>query len=428
MLLVNNKMIKSAIAKLAKMFITLLFLLNIQSCADLSSNPDSENPDDVNYKILISTPSSNEQLSQGNNEIIYSIKNPYSLKFVELYINGEFKRNYPPNADGSAPQIFYNFDSTYVGKTISVYLIYYDKDNTSSKSNVITNLNVTIDNRLPYKPYNVSLIKFDDGSCNISWKDSSHYIEKYQIWKKSGIEGVYSILQEVSGSTNNINDYGLDSSIIYFYKVKGIKNSGESPFSTEVNTGGIITSGNLFPPSDLTAEVTNSLTVKLAWKDNSDNENYFIVQRSIDKSVFSDITYLARNSTSYEDKSNLISGNTYYYRIKSYSNTDSAYSNIIAVKISSVILLPPSNLTATYNKDAGVVEIRWNKSDNNALYFDVERKINSSEFQLLRRVDLSTTIYLDFNITSGNNYVYRVRSYDSSRYSDYSNEVSVSTL
>jgi hypothetical protein len=416
--------------KIINAYLIFLSLIIIQACADLSLNPNQGiDSNSTNLKIKISSPLSNTQLSEGSREIVYSIENPYSLKFIELYINGVFERNYPPNADGTAPKILFNFDSSYVGKVISFYLIYYDNNNTSQKSNVINNVSVTIDNSLPYKPYNVSLIKFMDGSCNISWKDSSRYVQKYQIWKKIGFDGEYSLLQEVSGNSNNINDYNLDSSLIYFYKVKGIKSSGESPFSSEVNTAGIIISGNLNPPSNLTVTLTPSLSVLLNWKDNSDNENYFVVKRSTDNIKFSNVAALSQNKTSYEDASGGISiGSTYYYRIKSYSNTDSALSNIASIEILSGILLPPTNLTATYNKSVGVVELRWNKSDNKTVFFDIERKIDDNTYQLLRRVEATTNLFLDFNILTNKNYKYRIRGYDLNRFSDYSNEVTVSTF
>lgn len=409
------------------LFLSLIF---IQSCADLSLSPDQNgDQQNANLKINISSPVSNTELSEGVHEIVYSVATPYSMKFIELYINGEFKRNYPPNQDGTAPQIFFNLDTSYIGKTISIYLIYYDKDNTSQKSNTISNLKITIDNQLPFKPYNITLINFNDGSCNISWKDSSRYVETYQIWKKTGTSGEYSLLQEVSGNSNNINDYGLESGIIYFYKVRGKKISGFSPFSSEINSAGLITSGNLFPPSELTAALSGISSVELNWKDNSDNENYFVVERSIDNLKFFNIAVLVRNANSFQDNSNgLLIGSTYFYRIKAYSNTDSAFSITVSLKILSTVLLPPANLTANYNKNIGVIELNWNKSDNSTVYFDIEKKIDANNYVFLRRTNASRTLFLDFDVSSNHNYKYRIRGYDLNRYSDYSNEVTVSTF
>ncbi len=413
-----------------KSIVIILLLISIQSCADLSTSPE-QNSDLTNadLKIKITSPVNNAQLLEGSNEIIYTIAEPYSLKFIELYINDTFNRNYPPNQDGTAPQIFFNFDSTYVGKVISLYLVYYDNNNTSQKSNLITNVSVKINIPIPYKPYNITLINFNDGSCNIGWKDSSKYVEKYQVWKKIGITGDYFLLNELSGNTNNVNDYNLGPNIVYFYKVRGVNSSGISAFSDEVNTAGIYTSGNLYPPSDLSAIQTSPISVQLKWKDNSDNENYFVVERSTDNIKFINIALLSRNTISYQDSaSGLLTGGSYYYRIKAYSNSDSAFSNIAMVKILSGILQPPINLTAAYNKDIGVIELRWDNSDNNTVYFDIERKIDDNNFQFLRRIDASNTLFLDFDILKDKNYKYRVRSYDLNRYSEYSNEVTVSTF
>lgn len=53
---------------------------------------------------------------EGSNEIVYSISQPYSIKFLELYIDGIFVRNIPPNSNGSAPMIIIQLDSIEIGK------------------------------------------------------------------------------------------------------------------------------------------------------------------------------------------------------------------------------------------------------------------------------------------------------------------------
>jgi hypothetical protein len=288
---------------------------------------------------------------------------------------------------------------------------------------------ITKDNRIPFKPYNLKLLKFSDGSINLTWKDSSHYVEKYELWRKVDLDGEYLLHQELSGKSFNTNDYNLDTSNIYFYKVRGFKSSGFSDFSDGINTAGIITSGNLFPPTNLSANVTGISNVLLNWKDNSDNENYFAVQRSNAGGVFNVISALTKNTTSYKDSGNgLTIGSTYNYRIVAYSNEDSASSNIVSIKITSEILLPPTNLSAIYNGIVRVIELNWNNSDNNILYFDIERKTDSSTYTVLRRIDSGVNQYLDFNVETNKVYTYRIRGYDLNRYSEYSNEVTISTF
>ena len=126
----------------------------------------------------------------------YNIAQPYALKFLELYIDNAFVKNIPPNTDGTLPLISFNIDSAFIGKYISLYLIYYDLNGTSQKSNTITNLLITADNRIPFKPYNIVLLNFNNGSVNVSWKDSSNNISKYELWRKIGLSGQFSLHQE----------------------------------------------------------------------------------------------------------------------------------------------------------------------------------------------------------------------------------------
>ncbi|MFZ1517850.1 MAG: fibronectin type III domain-containing protein [Ignavibacteriaceae bacterium] len=410
------------------LFYFILVLMGLQSCAEFSSDTD-QNLNQSSTIIQITSPQNSNSISIGKNVLTYNIAQPYVLKFLELYIDNAFVKNIPPNTDGTLPLISFNIDSAFIGKYISLYLIYYDLNGTSQKSNTITNLLITADNRIPFKPYNIVLLNFNNSSVNVSWKDSSNNISKYEFWRKIGLSGQFSLHQELSALSFNTNDYGLDPSEIYFYKIRGVKSLGVSDFSNEVNTSGISTSGNLYPPTNLTAVIEASNSIVLNWLDNSENENYFSVERSSDNVNFKGIAFLNRNVITYKDSgSGFQTGQSYQYRIKSYSNTDSAVSNTVSIIYGSSVLIPPKSLTANYNSNIGVIQLDWINDDNNILYIDIERKTESSNFTLQRRIDSSNDFYLDFNIIGSQIYTYRIRGYDLNSYSDFSNEVTISTF
>lgn len=413
------------IKKLSLIEIILVTFLSLQSCGDLSTEPDQQNS---TGKISVVTPVSNGSLQVGNNSIIYSLTQLYSLKFIELYINDVFIKNIPPNSNGTAPQVTLKIDSSEIGKKISLYLIFYDNDGTSNKSNIVKDILITGDLRIPFKPYNLSLTKLNNSSFNISWKDSSTFIEKYELWRKIDFNGQYVLHQELAGNSFNTNDYNLDTNKIYFYKIRGIKSSGAGEFSNEINSEGFISSGDLYPPSNVIAIISGNKAIKLNWQDNSNNENYFAVERSTNNSTFKRVAALLPNTVTYTDSANdLVPGTNYFYRIKSYSNSDSAISNTVQIKLSSSALIAPSNLTGSYNSGVGVVELRWTNNDNNTVYIDIERKTESTSYTLLRRVSASINIILDFTVSPNQNYSYRVRGYDMNTFSEYSNEVLIST-
>ncbi|RXK83325.1 autotransporter-associated beta strand repeat-containing protein [Filimonas effusa] len=71
--------------------------------------------------------------------------------------------------------------------------------------------------------------------------------------------------------------------------------------------------------------------INCSWTDNSDNEDYFILERSADNINFTDVAHPPANTTSYNDVG-LQSGITYFYRIKAHSPLSmSVYSPVVSI-------------------------------------------------------------------------------------------------
>jgi len=88
-------------------------------------------------------------------------------------------------------------------------------------------------------------------------------------------------------------------------------------------------STNLLPaPSNLTAIAASSSQINLTWTDNANNEDGFVIEYSTDEGgVFSELTSLAANVTTYS-QTGLMIESSYVYRLFSYNSTgNSAYSN-----------------------------------------------------------------------------------------------------
>ncbi len=86
------------------------------------------------------------------------------------------------------------------------------------------------------------------------------------------------------------------------------------------------------PPSDFAARAISANAVALTWTDNSDNEESFEIERSLDGSTgWNELATTTANATTYDDSA-LTTGTSYWYRVcavngagsSSYSNTDSA--------------------------------------------------------------------------------------------------------
>jgi len=410
--------------KISSAILSIIFLFS--GCTNLSTDPPSGGTS--NTKLEIFSPKKDDVIGVGKTEINYSISTPYSLKFMELYVNGLFTGNFPPAAGSSQPIIQLNISESFIGSSISYYLIYYDVNGTSIKSEEILSVKVVETIDPPSAPFNLKILNLSISTINLSWEDSSLEVDTYEIWRKEDFSGIYQKHFDVNGNVFNINDENLDPEKIYLYKVKGFNQYGESSFSEEVNTFGVGSSGDLIPPTNLTTIARGTRLVKLSWKDNSTNENYFAVERKRVNEPYKKTGIVEKNITFYTDSSNnLVPGGEYLYRIKSYSNTDSAWSNESFVQTYWYDIIRPTNLQGIYLGENRIV-LTWNDNDNTNTIFEIERKKEGEEqFKTIASIPGDQNTYLDENLIPLQFYTYRVRSGDGVYYSDYSNEITVFT-
>jgi PKD repeat protein len=84
-------------------------------------------------------------------------------------------------------------------------------------------------------------------------------------------------------------------------------------------------------PSNLTVVAISGTEVKLSWKDNSNNEDGFKIQRRTDAGIYSDIATSPANTTSFND-TGLSPNTTYWYRVYAYNSYgNSSYSNEVSI-------------------------------------------------------------------------------------------------
>ena len=132
------------------------------------------------------------------------------------------------------------------------------------------------------------------------------------------------------------------------------------------------------PPSGITLNAssfeipTPNSKIVVSWTDNSNNEDYFILERSEDDSIYTDIAHPLANASSYEDVTGLIPNKTYYYRLKAVTVTgSSAYSAVVSIKTPPIAAAPaiaanplPSNGFQYAELSGGNLSLKWNGSSN----------------------------------------------------------------
>lgn len=305
----------------------------VAGCTDiLSPDPNNGTASGTAGKIQVLSPVSNDSIGYAGEQIKYSVTGGSGVKFIELYINNNFNSIFFTGSDGSLPKINFKMDPNTIGTKIDYFLIYYDQNGSSARSDVqkavvISDVRVT-----PYSPYNFTFTRLGTGNTlNLSWQDSSLGVTSYEIWRRVGFNGTYSKYLTASPKSFNINDDNALVNTLYYYKIRAVNNAGASAFSPEINSMNVGTSSTaLLPPTNLAAVQGVGSTVNLSWDDNSSNENYFKIERRNSWNNFSEILRVNKNTTRYTDSSTVY-GLEYIYRIKAVSSTDSAWSNVVSV-------------------------------------------------------------------------------------------------
>ena len=114
----------------------------------------------------------------------------------------------------------------------------------------------------------------------------------------------------------------------YWYRVNAENSGGISAWS---NTASATTDPAPQPPaapSNLLAQNQTSSTIDLVWADNSNDEDGFEIERSLDGVNFANINSVGANVSTYVD-TGLAPETTYWYRVRAFNaGGNSAYSNI----------------------------------------------------------------------------------------------------
>lgn len=173
---------------------------------------------------------------------------------------------------------------------------------------------------------------------------------------------------EISGSFDglhwevirNINNYSFTER----KQTKSITISGIQPYTyfrlritavnSETEKKGALAEWRLFGeqkslpqvPTDARANPLNASQIKLSWRDQANDEENYLVQRSVNGSTYKTIATLPANTTSYIDDQ-VVAGAPYTYRVcaqKERMNTGYAYSNTIEAPMPQTL----TSLTASY--------------------------------------------------------------------------------
>ncbi len=227
------------------------------------------------------------------------------------------------------PDVTTYWDSTYTpGRTYSYRVRYKTGDGTYTTYSNEDTAYVPI---LPPKPpKSLTITTLNPGTAFVlNWIDDSWDENGFEVWRKNGEGGNYFLDKTLSSNTETYTVFGLSRDSSYFFKVRAFKNNLYSEFSNEVVTP-------LIAPTNLNGVADNTPRVILNWVDNSDNEDYFQIQRRYaGGGTFEDVGIAPPNDTQFVDN-DVFRGTAYNYRMRAVNSvSNSEWSDVITVVVPS---------------------------------------------------------------------------------------------
>jgi pectate lyase len=183
-------------------------------------------------------------------------------------------------------------------------------------------------------------------------------------------------------------------------------------------------------PGGLGASAVSSSQINLSWSDNSSNEDGFRVERSSDGVNFSEVGTTGSNATTFAS-TGLAASTTYHYRVRAYnSGGNSAYSNNASAttQAGSGGTLPaaPTGLSATAVSNSQI-NLAWTDNASNETGYRIERSSDGTNFSEIATTGAGVVSYANTGLTASTAYSYRVRAYNGTGNSGYSNTASATT-
>ncbi|MEX0784233.1 MAG: fibronectin type III domain-containing protein [Dehalococcoidia bacterium] len=273
----------------------------------------------------------------------------------------------------------------------------------------------------PAAPTDVVAMPLSNSSIRLDWTDNATTETGYRV-ERSLDGSVWSPASFLAANVTTWTNTNLTPGTAYYYRVRAVEGTIYGDWSS-------VASGTTLPPpaapSDLMATVLSTASIRLNWVDNSSNEQGFKVERSNNGGTsWVHIATLGVNVTTWTNVS-LLPGTTYQYRVRAYEGSGhGAYSNV-ATATTWPPPADPSDLSAVM-LTATTIKLTWTDNSNNEAGFRIERSTNGGA-SWLPWVNVSANVTTANHTSSapGTTYMFRVRSYQSTTNSGYSNTVTI---
>jgi hypothetical protein len=256
-------------------------------------------------------------------------------------------------------------------------------------------------------------------SVSLAWTDNSNNETQVVIWRTADGGLTFDPVLFATPPVTSATDNTADPDTSYYYQVIVYNDGGSG--------AGPIVAASPRQPSGLTAEAVSGTAIELSWTDNSWNEAGFELERQVDSGSFMLLADLDAGTRVYRH-TGLASNTTYTYRLRSYGETASGWTDPASATTFSGAPEAPGSLKV-HSPDRGSVVLTWMDSSDDESGFKIYRQVGiSGAYSLLTTRPADTNTYTDASTTGDTRYSYTVVAYNDRGVSPSTKEQSVTTL
>lgn len=179
---------------------------------------------------------------------------------------------------------------------------------------------------LPH-PSGLVITRVSHDRIDIAWQDRSDNESGFVIYLKEPNIG-FRVIDTTNTSINFYESLDLTPDTRYSYFVRAYDELGVTGSSNIESATTLIAPPVLLTPSSLQAFSVSSNRIDLNWKDNSDNEEGFIIERLKESDSIPIGFLIAPPNIPFISDQNLDPQTTYFYRVRAFADSDTTvYSN-----------------------------------------------------------------------------------------------------
>lgn len=258
-------------------------------------------------------------------------------------------------------------------------------------------------------------------SVEVSWQATENGDEDaYAVFRASSRKGSYKQIGTVA-YRSGVKDYSYKDKNVtlgkkYFYKVLCTKTAANGKTMKSAYSG--VKSVTAAPgTTTVTVSSSKAESLKISWKRVKASSSKYVSGYAIYRSTSKNGTYkkiktITNGKTSSYIDSGLVTGNTYYYKVRVYQKAGgkTIYGAYSSVKSKQVVPAKPTiqAVSANYN----TVTVSWKKVDGSSGYKVYRAAEENGTYKAVKTITSANTLsYKNTNLTTGQTYYYKVRAY-----------------